>query len=117
MTNKTRLEALAEFTGITKDKFFIREPTAKEKIDENNKDFGIIKNAKEDEYVVYYDVLGSEEEVEVRLRDLLHSTIDPDELIERFGSDDFDKMDISDERLEDYEHFEGEIHGYKIYSV
>jgi hypothetical protein len=116
---KTRLDVLVEFTGIEKDKFYTRGsslPKGNNELDENWTEF-ILENAKgkfpSDEY---YDVLASEEEVEERLRSLIHNTTDQEELVERFGSDEYDDVDVSGEGLETYLTFKGELHGFKIYS-
>jgi hypothetical protein len=118
---KTRLDVLVEFTGIEKEKFSTRESNMSKgevEVDENSTEFEVkMDDGEKFSREVYYCVLATEDEEEDRLKELLHDTVDPEEQIERFGSDDEDEMDVSDECLNDYLGFEGELHGYKIYSA
>jgi hypothetical protein len=116
---KTRLDVLSEFLGIEKERFSTRGtslPKGNNELDENWTEF-ILENTK-GEYPSeqYYDILASEEEIEERLRSLIHDTTEQSELIERFGSDEYDDVDVSGEELETYSIFEGELHDFKIYS-
>ena len=121
MENKkrTKLDVLVEFTGVEKEKFSTRGsslPKGNNALDENRDEFILRDEGKGYPDYTYYDVLASEEEVEERLRSLIHDTTDQEELVERFGSDEYDDVDVSDECLETYLTFKGELHGYKIYS-
>jgi hypothetical protein len=118
---KTRLDVLVEFTGIEKEKFSTRGtslPKGNNELDENWSEF-ILSRTSDTIYSddKYFDVLATEEEIEERLRSLIYETTDPEELIERFGSDEYDDVDVSDEDIETYLTLQGELHGFKIYSI